>query len=168
MSELVSVYLQQNKKMRHTKYAFTFVEILIVVAILGILAAMVLPTLQGHIQRAKESAAKDNLRILRNTIEVYAARHNGVPPGYANNDPSKSPSHLTLTNQLVKVGKMLPSLPKNPFNEKALMNMIDNDEDFPAEPLQTDLYGWIYKPATKTVKLNWSGTDPEGISYFDY
>ena len=46
--------------------------------------------------------------------------------------------------------------------------MIDNDEDFPAEPLLTDLYGWIYKPATKKIKLNWSGTDKDGVRYYDY
>ncbi len=74
--------------MRHTKYAFTLVEILIVVAILGILAAIVLPTFQDHVQQARESAAKDNLRILRNAIEVYAAQHNDVPPGYPNDDQS--------------------------------------------------------------------------------
>ena len=50
------------------KRAFTLVEILIVVALLGILAAIALPTFQDHIQQARESAAKDNLRILRNAI----------------------------------------------------------------------------------------------------
>ena len=71
------------------KKAFTLVEVLIVVAILGILAAIVLPVFRSHSQKAKESAAKDNLRILRNTIEIYAAQHNGIPPGYKNNDPSQ-------------------------------------------------------------------------------
>ena len=65
------------------KKAFTLVEILIVVAILGILATIALPTFQSHPQEAKESAAKDNLRILRNAIELFTAQHNDVPPGYA-------------------------------------------------------------------------------------
>ena len=46
------------------KKAFTLVETLIVVAILGILTAIALPTFRGHIAEAKESAAKDILRIL--------------------------------------------------------------------------------------------------------
>ena len=61
---------------------FSLVEILIVVAILGILAAIVLPEFQAHTQQAKEAAAKDNLRILRQQIELYAAQHNGLAPGY--------------------------------------------------------------------------------------
>jgi len=56
-------------------------EMLIVVAILGILAALVLPTFQGHIQQAKESAAKDNLRILRNAIGTLRRSAQWRPPG---------------------------------------------------------------------------------------
>ncbi|RKY11715.1 MAG: hypothetical protein DRP65_03460, partial [Planctomycetota bacterium] len=48
------------------KKAFSLVELLIVVAILGILAAIVVPEFQTYTQQAKEAAAKDNLRILRN------------------------------------------------------------------------------------------------------
>ncbi len=150
------------------KKAFTLIEILIVVAILGILAAIVLPCLQDHITEAREAAAKDNLRILQNAIELYASQHNGVPPGYPGDDPSQSPSHHILINQLVKMGDLLSNLPKNPFNEKSFTKMIDNDEDFPTEPLLTGLYGWIYKPATKTIKLNWPGTDKDGVRYYDY
>lgn len=150
------------------KKAFTLVEILIVVAILGILAAIVLPQFQSHTQQAKEAAAKDNLRILRNAIELYAARHNGVPPGYPNEDPSLSPSNHAFAVQMIGKGKYLSEAPTNPFSSKTTINFVGNDEDFPAEPSGTDLYGWVYQPAAKTVKLNWSGTDSQGKAYFDY
>jgi prepilin-type N-terminal cleavage/methylation domain-containing protein len=155
-------------KTGNTKYAFTLVEILIVVGIIGILAALVLPTLQGHIQQAKEAAAKDNLRILRNTIEVYAAQHNGVPPGYNNDNPTGQPAHFYLMGQLVTQGHYLLEFPKNPFNDTCEVKAIGNNEDFPTEPLMTDVWGWIYKPATKTIKLNQQGTDSQGVAYFDY
>ena len=73
---------QSRGNSRSSNDGFTLVELMIVVAILGVLAAIVLPEFAGHIQQAKESAAKDNLRILREAIERYAADHNGVPPGY--------------------------------------------------------------------------------------
>ena len=69
------------------KRAFSLVEILIVVAVLGILAAIALPTFQGYIVEAKEAAAKDNLCILRSAIELYAAQHDGVPPGIPGGRP---------------------------------------------------------------------------------
>jgi prepilin-type N-terminal cleavage/methylation domain-containing protein len=150
------------------KKSFTLVEILIVVAILGILAAIVLPTLQGHIQQAKESAAKDTLRILRNIIELYAARHNGIPPGYSNDNPSLLPSFGMFSFQMIVRSNYIPKIPKNPFNGQYMMKMIGNDEDFPTEPFVTKIYGWIYKPATKEIRLNWSGTDSAGVAYFNY
>ena len=41
------------------KKGFSFIEVLIVVAILGILAALTLPAMQGHTARARSAAAKD-------------------------------------------------------------------------------------------------------------
>ena len=150
------------------KRAFTLVEILIVVALMGILAAIVLPTFQDHIQQARETAAKDNLRILRNTIELYAAQHNGVPPGYANDDTSNTPLSIFLTVQLADVGHYLSEFPENPFNRIRIVKMLGNSEDFPTAPVETSEYGWIYKPAAKTIRLNWEGKDSAGVAYFDY
>lgn len=153
---------------REMKKAFTLIEILIIVAFLGILAAIVLPTLQGQIQKARESTAKDDLRILRNTIEVYAAKHNDVPPGYIGNNPSSTPFAAFLRTQLVMPGHYLPEIPENPFNNKSDIKMIDNVTGFPAAPVETGTYGWIYKPKTKKIRLNWPGIDSAGVAYFNY
>lgn len=150
------------------KKAFTLTELLITVAILGILAAVVLPTLKGHIAKAKESAAKDNLRILRNAIELYATQHDGVPPGYPNNDPSQDPTFIVFGFQTVYDGKYLSGFPKNPFNGKTDIKTIKNNEDFPSETFMIKIFGWIYKPATKEIRLNWPGTDSAGVAYLDY
>jgi type II secretory pathway pseudopilin PulG len=140
-----------------------------VVAIIGILAAIVLPTLKGHIQQAKESAAKDDLRILRNAIELYAAQHNGIAPGYPSDNPTQSPSDHPFSARMVGPGNYLSTMPANPFNGKTVIKWIGNNEAFPTEPvLPADLYGWVYKPATKTIRLNWPGTDSAGVAYFDY
>jgi len=148
------------------KRAFTLVEILIVVALLGILAAIVLPTFQDHIQQARESAAKDNLRILRNAIELYAAQHSDVPPGYSNDDPSQNVAWICVWKQLVNPGDYLSQMPENPFNGSYIVWAIRNDETFPAKA--TGDFGWIYKPATREIRLDWPGTDSKGVRYFDY
>ena len=150
------------------KKAFTLVELLIVVSILGILAAVVVPEFGNHIQQAKESAAKDNLRILRNAIDHYALDNNDVPPGYKDNDPSGSLRAPKFISQLTTDGHYLSEIPENPFNNASLVTMVENDADFPESPVSTDLYGWMYKPYTKEIRLNWSGTDSQGKAYFEY
>ena len=165
------------------KKAFTLVEILIVVALLGILAAIVLPTFQDHIQQARESAAKDNLRILRNAIRLYAAQHNDMPPGYIDGDLETPLIAWFVSEQLTKQttvrGRFVPSegneldygpyiqkIPPNPFNESSDIFILGNGVSFP--PSATGDYGWIYKPATKAIKLDWEGTDATGTAYYDY
>jgi len=159
---------------------FSLVEILIVVAILGILAAVVLPTLRGHVAEAKEAAAKDNLRILRQQIEVYAAQHNGLAPGYTGTNPLPGfmiPSQMLYYTSVIgqpattksddfPYGPYLSKMPENPFNKRATIRALADAESFPDSA--SGFYGWIYKPATKEIRLDWPGTDSKGLRYYDY
>ena len=146
------------------KKAFTLAEVLIMVAILGILAAIVMPTFQDHTTEAKEAAAKDTLRILRNAIELYAAQHDDIPPGYAGGGTGP-PLESAFFVDLVR-GNYLHKRPKNPFNNLLTVCMIGDSESFPATA--TGQYGWIYQPQSKTIRLDWPGTDRSGICYYGY
>ncbi|MFQ6034775.1 MAG: type II secretion system protein, partial [Sedimentisphaerales bacterium] len=148
------------------KRAFSLAELMIVLAILGILAAIVLPYFRSHTTQAKEAVAKDHLRILRSAIELYPAQHGGVPPGYKDNNPQTIPSSVYFQQQVILQGNYLRKTPENPFNKLDTMNVIGNNETFPAEA--TGNFGWVYKPATKTIRLDWPGTDKDGIRYYDY
>jgi hypothetical protein len=46
--------------------------------------------------------------------------------------------------------------------------VVGNDAPFPDTPTLTMIFGWIYQPSTKTIKLNYDGIDSEGIRYYDY
>jgi len=152
-------------KNRRSNIGFTLVEMLIVVGILGILAAIVLPEFQAHAAQAKEAAAKDTLRILREAIERYAAEHNDVAPGYPSNNPTMIPNFLQFGSQL-KNGGYISALAKNPFNGIVSVRIIKNGELFPAAPAGVN--GWIYKPETKEFRIDSIGTDSQGNSYWGY
>ncbi|MBI3006953.1 MAG: prepilin-type N-terminal cleavage/methylation domain-containing protein [candidate division NC10 bacterium] len=62
---------------------FTFVEMLIVVAIIGILATIALPSFQHAVTKAKEAALKENLFILRDVIDQHYADLERYPPTLA-------------------------------------------------------------------------------------
>ncbi|MBN1817306.1 MAG: type II secretion system protein [Sedimentisphaerales bacterium] len=143
--------------------AFTLVEILIVVSIIGILAAIVVPEYQNHAQQAAEAAAKENLRILREAIERYTVDHNGIPPGYPDNDTSQAPTGIWVYRHLVDPGEYLTFMPINPFKNNHTINVS-------ATPLvgPDGENGWIYYPPTRDFHLNQPGVDSKGISYFDY
>ncbi len=72
--------MENSTKQRRT-WGFTLVELLIVVIILGILAAIVIPQFSSSTTDAKESALDANLAAMRNAIELYRVQHNAIYPG---------------------------------------------------------------------------------------
>lgn len=59
---------------------FTLIEILIVVVILGILAAIVVPQFTNASQEATASSIRSQLQTLRGQIELYRVRNGGTLP----------------------------------------------------------------------------------------
>lgn len=175
--------------MKNTKSkipAFTLVEVLIIVVILGILATIIIPLYEDGYRKATESAAKENLRVLRNAIELYTAQHKGVPPGYANGNTSATPDAIIFMNQLIfatnssgqcstssantpdyPLGPYLPSVVYNPFNGKWNPKFLAAGEAFPALAPAGN-YGFIYSPSMKKIKLNSGGQDSKGLFRYAY
>jgi general secretion pathway protein G len=119
---------------------FTLVEILIVVVILGILAAIVIPQFTGASTEAKESSLKSDLQAIRSQIELFRIQHNAeILPGETVN-ASGSIVTITSADEVVnalcyrtdkngvpdttgtglattyKYGPYMNKLPENPFS----------------------------------------------------
>ena len=76
--------------MLKNKKAFTLIEMLIVIVIIGILAAALVPRLQSMQGRARDSKRKVDLRTLNNVFSIYLL-DNGEYPGSANGTYSACP-----------------------------------------------------------------------------
>jgi type II secretion system protein G len=58
---------------------FTLIELLIVIAIIGILAAITIPNLLNAVQRAKQKRTMSDMRVLATAIEAYAVDNTYYP-----------------------------------------------------------------------------------------
>jgi len=162
------------------KKGFSLIEILIAAVLLGILATIVISQLHDQAHLAKIVAAKGNLRVLRSAIEYYAAQHNGVAPGYSDGEIAPSTTveqQLTLytddggntadtQSRDFPFGCYLRKIPENPFNNKTRIKVLGDNEPFPESA--DGSFGWIYKPATRVIRLDWPGRDKDDVRYYDY
>ena len=113
--------------MKAKNSGFTLVEILIVVVILGILAAIVIPQFTEASTEAKTSSLCTDLQTIRSQIELYKIQHNDVKPNMtvdANGDNALT--QVTLIDGSVvpsgtanSYGPYIQKIPTNQFNDAA-------------------------------------------------
>jgi general secretion pathway protein G len=65
--------------MRKKQSAFTLVELVVVVLILGILAAVAAPKLFDTANDARENGTKHSLAVVRDAIELYKSQNGSYP-----------------------------------------------------------------------------------------
>ena len=66
--------------MRRNRNGFTLIELMIVVAIIGILAAIAIPKFAELIRKSGEGASKGNLGAIRSALSIYYGDMEGVYP----------------------------------------------------------------------------------------
>lgn len=163
--------------------AFTLIEILVVVVLLGILAGVVLPVIAGGAISARESALASDLQMLRRYVLIYKGQHKEVAPGYPNGDTTQAPTDQAFFDQMTlssnssgqtapvgtpgfERGPYLMKMPVNPLNNLDTIQMLADGASFPANG--DDSHGWIYKAATAEIRADCSGANDAGKLYYDY
>ncbi|MBA7629777.1 hypothetical protein ES703_37281 [subsurface metagenome] len=138
---------------------FTLVEILIVVVILGILAAIVIPQFTEASTEAKLTSLMTDLQTMRSQIELYKIQHNDIPPSLANfEDQMTKQSDIDGTVPpaagLPGYGPYIQQLPINQFN--------DDDAVVTGPPTGTDGGGWAYDEDTGAIHAD-DSYDGDGV-----
>src|SRR5262245_43117644 len=72
--------MKRNRPQTSRRRGFTLTEVLLVLAILGVIAAMVVPNLMARQQEAFGRQTKANIAALENCAKQYAVAHDGELP----------------------------------------------------------------------------------------
>lgn len=163
------------------QFGFTLVELLIVVVILGILAAVAIPQFADSTEEARASNLQTNLAVMRNSIEFYRTNHRGKYPGYpvGGGTPTEALTIAQLTLASKADGStaapgtagfdygpyIRENLPENPINGLATITVLADAATFPAAD---DTTGWIYQPKTGKLRANSTAKAPSGKNYYDF
>jgi len=118
--------------MKAKNSGFTLVEILIVVVILGILAAIVIPQFTEASTEAKTSSLCTDLQTIRSQIELYKIQHNDVKPNMAvDGNGDNALTLVTLIDGTVTTAgapnSYGPYIQKIPTNQFLNSNVIEID-----------------------------------------
>jgi general secretion pathway protein G len=141
---------------------FTLIEVLIVVAIVAILAAIVIPQFTSSLEDARHSSVVFDISGVQAQIELYKSQHLGFPPTITNG----------LMPQLTGVSDMYgnmnaaspatpdPTKPYGPYMDQPPANPYNNLNTFEgislkgAAPTPDGTTGWIMDTDTGMIYAN--------------
>jgi len=75
------VAILSNRRARASERGFTLIELIIVMAIIGILVVIAIPNYTRAVQRAKEAVLKEDLHTMRTAIDSYTVDKEKAPQG---------------------------------------------------------------------------------------
>ena len=123
---------------------FTLVEILIVVMILGIMAAIVIPQFANASSDTKKNSLASSLHAVRSQIEFYMLQHGDMPPTLSVSDWTALTNQSTYKGETV--GPYLRDAPVNTMNGKSDVLVVASD-CASGDPVAGTGMGWVYNPA---------------------
>ena len=159
---------------RAAKTGFTLVEILIVVIILGILAAIVIPQFTEASAEARISNLVTNLQTIRSQLLLYKTQHLEKYPECGEYQNDNFVDEMTMYSDLkgntlaapdadadphpVIYGPYLTSIPVNPFTDKNEVTVV-----ITGTKLEDESSSWWFNAKTGEFKANlkdaWKTTD---------
>jgi general secretion pathway protein G len=153
--------------LRHNR-AFTLVEILIVVMILGILASIIIGLFANSSRDASVNALRDNLRTVRSSLQLYMAHHGSYPSQGSFEAQMTQFTDTTGSTSATKTGAYvygpyimaLPMLPVGTMRGKTAITTTT----------YADGFGWGYDATDGTFRANLPDTelDPDGVAFNTY
>ena len=152
---------------RYTKRGFTLVEILIVVIILGILAAIVIPQFTNASQDARKSSLTSQLQTIRSQVELYKLQHQDKLPdirtaGVGWTLLTNKTNVYGTVNSTASFGPYLQQIPTNPLN-----NQTDVIQGNGTASPTGGTTGWVYDYNGGTGTGKFWATGSVTTMYFD-
>jgi len=169
-------------KAREHPGGFSLLELVLVIAITGMIAAIAIPRLSRAVAGASESSLCGSLAVLRKAIDFYATEHGGTLPTEADIESqllmySDAQGNTQAARDATHIyGPYLASLPTLPVGENKGNTRIAKKDDKKDKKDKKDSetdgdgVGWIYKQSTGKIHANTKNgeKDDAGVKYKDY
>ena len=136
---------------------FSLVELVVVILILGIIAAVAAPRLLSMSESATDNGLKQTLAVIRDAIDMYSADNGGKLPG-KNFLPSTFRSDLEPY--------LRGEFPECPVGAKNKSIFIVPSST-PLSGASNPILGWKYSNVTGEFIVNYNGLSSDGVTNYD-
>jgi general secretion pathway protein G len=113
--------IQEKMKKNRKQAGFTLIEVLLVVIIIGILAAVVVPKFAGRGKEAQVNACKASIANISTAINLYEVDNGAFPPSLQ--------ALVTKGNENNWKGPYLDKVPTDPWGHEMVYSPHDNGFD---------------------------------------
>lgn len=146
--------------------AFSLVELIIVLVIIGIIAAIAVPRFSSATEAAQAKSVAGTLRIVNDAMELYKADHTYYPG--LKSDGTMHPTGMFVNELLAPLDGSIPYLrgpafPTNPYNDfsSAFRDLVDPASD-------PGPFGWFANLQKGTLNINiWKSAVPSDYDLCD-
>ena len=122
------------------RQAFTLVELVIVVLVLGIISAIAAPKMFDTANDARDAAARQSLTVLRDAIELYRSQNTSYPAA------------ATITTDLLTF--IQGSFPSPGVGTNATSVTVAASTQNPITAVEPGTDGWAYNATTGELRIN--------------
>lgn len=151
------LHLSGRPGLKHRR-AFTLAELVVVVLIMGILAAVAAPKLLSTSKSATDNGLKQTLGVVRNAIEMFAADNSGTFPGSAGTQTG----FYNDVSPYLRTGAPFPSSLVGAKNNQIRIQTS-------GQPLTADsspTTGWAYDNVSGQFIANSSALSSDGVTAY--
>ena len=142
--------------------AFTLIELMIVVAIIGVLAALAITKYAAMLERSREAATRDSVLAIRTAVSVYASARDGTFPDSLETGAGSDFSNYLEAIPPVKATHAGIGAGTSESPSGTIVTYTTN------EVISAVGAGWRYNRVSGRVFINSSATDSKGMPYSTY